>query len=115
MVVLVLVLIFVTSERRGCSLTPIGTSDAMLRFALYLYISEIQGEILIFFAFWDFWNRITFFPSFSERYITEDKEDAREHPYLDGREPLGLGGVGRDVVEDVDQHEEERDQEGHAS
>ena len=45
--------------------------------------------------------------------LTEDEEDACEHPDLDGGESLGLGRVGRDVVEDVDQHEEQRDQQRH--
>ena len=42
--------------------------------------------------------------------LTENEKDASEHPYLDGREALGLGRVGRDVVEDVDEHEEQRDE-----
>ena len=46
-------------------------------------------------------------------WLTKDEEDTRQHPNLDGRETLGLGGVGRDVVEDVDQHEEEGDQQSH--
>ena len=48
------------------------------------------------------------------RECAEDKEDAGEHPGLDGGEPLGLGRVGRHRVEDVDQDEEEGDQQGHA-
>ena len=36
--------------------------------------------------------------------LTEDKEDAGEHPDLDGGEALGLGRVRSDVVKDVDQH-----------
>ena len=45
----------------------------------------------------------------------EDVDDAGHDPRLDGREALGLGRVGRDGVEDVDQDEEERDQQGHPS
>ena len=45
--------------------------------------------------------------------LTEYKEDACEHPDLDGGESLGLGRVGRDVVEDVDQHEEQCDEQRH--
>ena len=47
--------------------------------------------------------------------ITKNEEDAGQHPDLDGRQTLGLGRVGRDVVEDVDEDEEEGDQERHAA
>ena len=43
------------------------------------------------------------------------EEDACQHPGLDSGESLRLGSVGGDVVEDVDQHQEQGDQEGHPS
>ena len=36
-------------------------------------------------------------------------QDAHDDPRLDRRQPLGLGRVGRHRVEDVDEHEEQRD------
>ena len=45
---------------------------------------------------------------------TENEEDAGQHPDLNGCQALGLGRVRVDVVEDVDEHEEESDQERHA-
>ena len=44
----------------------------------------------------------------------EDKEDAGDDPGRDRGQALDIGRVARDVVEDVDQHEEEGDQEGHS-
>ena len=41
------------------------------------------------------------------------EEDACQHPGLDSGESLRLGSVGGDVVEDVDQHQEQGDQQGH--
>ena len=41
------------------------------------------------------------------------EEDACQHPGLDSGESLRLGSVGGDVVEDVDQHQEQSDQECH--
>ena len=58
-------------------------------------------------------------PKFSPRFcnslaaLTENEEDAGQHPDLDGCESLCLGGVGGHVVEDVDEDEEEGDEEGH--
>ena len=46
---------------------------------------------------------------------SEHEEDASQHPDLDGGETLGLGRVGVDVVEDVDENEEEGDEESHAA
>ena len=43
----------------------------------------------------------------------EDEENAREHPRLDGRQPLRLWRVGRHRVEDVDEHEEQGDEQRH--
>ncbi len=37
----------------------------------------------------------------------EDEEDADDDPGLDGRQPLGLGDVAGDRVEDVDQNQED--------
>ena len=42
-------------------------------------------------------------------------EDAHHDPGFDGGETLGLGGVGRHRVENIHKHEEEGNQEGHAS
>ena len=44
---------------------------------------------------------------------SKNKEYAGEHPRLYCRQTLRLGGVGGDRVEDVDQHQEQGDQEGH--
>ena len=44
---------------------------------------------------------------------SKNKEYAGEHPGLYCRQTLRLGGVGGDRVEDVDQHQEQGDQEGH--
>ena len=41
------------------------------------------------------------------------EDDAGDHPRLDGGQALGLRAVGLDRVEDVDQDEEDRHQEGH--
>ena len=41
------------------------------------------------------------------------KEYTGEHPGLYCCQPLSLGGVGGDGVEDVDQHQEQGDQQGH--
>ena len=46
--------------------------------------------------------------------LTEDKENASQHPDLYSSESFSLGRVGGDIVEDVDQHQEEGDEEGHA-
>ena len=43
----------------------------------------------------------------------EDEDDAGDDPGLDGGQALGLGRVGLDRVEDVDQHQEDRHQESH--
>ena len=43
----------------------------------------------------------------------EDKQDACNDVGLDSCEPLGLGDVGGDGVEDVDQDEEHRDEHRH--
>ena len=45
----------------------------------------------------------------------EHEEDTRQHPGLYSRQPLCLGGVGGNVVKNVDQHQEQGDQESHAS
>ena len=45
----------------------------------------------------------------------EHEEDAGQHPHLDGGQSLGLGGVGVDVIEDVDEDKEEGDEERHAA
>ena len=45
----------------------------------------------------------------------KDKEHARNHPGGDGSHALGVGGDVGDGVENVDQHKEERDEEGHAA
>ena len=45
---------------------------------------------------------------------TKHKENASQHPDLYSSESLSLGRVGGDIVEDVDQHQEEGDEEGHA-
>ena len=47
--------------------------------------------------------------------LTKDKENACQHPYLNSSEGLRLGRVGGDVVEDVDQHQEQRYQQRHAT
>ena len=41
------------------------------------------------------------------------EEDTGQHPGLYCRQTLGLGGVGGDRVEDVDQHQEQGDQKPH--
>ena len=46
---------------------------------------------------------------------TEYKKDASQHPYLDSGETLGLRRVGRDVVENVDEDEEERYEKRHST
>ena len=43
----------------------------------------------------------------------EYKQDAGDDVCLDGCEPLGLGDVGGDGVEDIDQHQEYRDEQRH--
>ncbi len=43
----------------------------------------------------------------------EDEDDAGDDPGLDGRQSLGLGRVGLDGVEDVDQDQEDGHQQGH--
>jgi hypothetical protein len=64
-----------------------------------------------------------FFPillCFSQRHcqnivvLTKYEENASQHPDLYSSEPFSLGRVGGDIVEDVDQHQEESDEEGHA-
>ncbi len=45
---------------------------------------------------------------------SEDEENTDNDPGLDGGETLGLGDVGGDGVEDVHQHQEHRDQQGHS-
>ena len=45
----------------------------------------------------------------------KDKKNAGEHPGFYGGEALGFGRVGRHCVENVDQHQEERDQQRHSS
>ena len=47
------------------------------------------------------------------RQNAEDVDDAGDHPGLHRREALGLRGVGRHRVEDVDQDEEQGDEERH--
>jgi hypothetical protein len=44
---------------------------------------------------------------------SKDKEDTDDDPGLYGGEPLRLGDVGGDGVEDVHQYQEHRDQQGH--
>ena len=46
--------------------------------------------------------------------LTKDKENASQHPDLNSSESFSLWRVGGDIVEDVDQHQEEGDEEGHA-
>ena len=41
------------------------------------------------------------------------KENAGQHPGFNSSQTLRLGCVGGDVVEDVDQHQEQGDQQGH--
>ena len=53
--------------------------------------------------------------SISLALLTKDKENASQHPDLYSSKSLGLGRVGGDVVEDVDQHQEEGDEESHAT
>ena len=43
----------------------------------------------------------------------EHMDDAGHHPGLHSRQTLGLGSVGSDRVEDVDEDEEQGDQQGH--
>ena len=43
----------------------------------------------------------------------EHEQDAHDHPRGDGGHPLHVGRVVGDGVEDVDQHEEQRDEHGH--
>lgn len=45
---------------------------------------------------------------------SKDEKHASNHPGGDGRHPLGIGRDVGDGVEDVDQHQEERDKESHA-
>ena len=47
--------------------------------------------------------------------LTKDKENADQHPDLYSSQALSLGRVGGHVVEDIDQHQEQGDQEGHPS
>ena len=47
--------------------------------------------------------------------FTKNKEYASQHPYFNCCESLSLGGVGVDVVEDVDEDKKESDQERHSS
>ena len=49
------------------------------------------------------------------KVCTKYKQDAGQHPNLDGGQPFSFGRVGCDVVENVDQDQEERDEQGHAS
>ena len=44
---------------------------------------------------------------------SKHEEDTGQHPYLNGCQTLCLGTVGVDIVEDVDQDKEERDEESH--
>ena len=44
---------------------------------------------------------------------SKHEENTGEHPGLNGCKTLGLGGVGGDGVEDVDQHQEEGDEKSH--
>ena len=44
---------------------------------------------------------------------TKYKENAGQHPGFYGSQTLSLGCVGGHCVEDVDQHQEQGDQEGH--
>lgn len=46
---------------------------------------------------------------------TKDEDDAGDDPCLNSRQALRLGAVGLDGVEDVDEDEEDRHQEGHAA
>ncbi len=43
----------------------------------------------------------------------QQQQPQRDHKKCSSMLTLGLRGVGGDGVEDVDQHEEERDEEGH--
>ena len=45
---------------------------------------------------------------------TKHEENACEHPDFYGRQALGLGRVGGDVVENVDQDQEQRNQQSHS-
>jgi hypothetical protein len=45
----------------------------------------------------------------------EHKDDAGNHPSLDGGQPLGLRRVGLDRVEDVDQDEKDGDEKCHST
>ena len=45
----------------------------------------------------------------------EDKENAGQHPNLDCSEALSLGGIGVDIVENVDEDKEEGDEQSHAA
>ena len=47
------------------------------------------------------------------RQDAKDVDDAGDHPGLHRRQTLGLRGVGRHRVEDVDQDEEQGDEERH--
>ena len=46
---------------------------------------------------------------------SEDEDDAGNDPGLDGGETLGLWAVGLNCVEDVDEHQEDCDKEGHTT
>lgn len=43
------------------------------------------------------------------------KQDASQHPDLNGRESFGFGRVCVDVIEDVDEDKEEGDEQSHAA
>ena len=46
----------------------------------------------------------------TSEHLTEHEEYANKHPDLNCSQTLGLRGVGGDVVEDVDKHQEQSDQ-----
>ena len=46
-------------------------------------------------------------------HLTEHEEDAGQHPGLDSRQTLRLGGVGGHVVEDVHENQEQGHQQCH--
>ena len=48
-----------------------------------------------------------------KKKLTKNKKYADQHPDLYCSQSFSLGRVGGDVVEDVDQHQEQGDQEGH--
>ena len=58
-------------------------------------------------------KRIKVFTSKEIKKLTKNKKYADQHPDLYCSQSFSLGRVGGDIVEDVDQHQEQGDQEGH--